>query len=89
MLIDSLHKDKIGIIGHSLGGQLAVMLACEHPERFTFAVFLSAWVNPNSKTIGLYCSLAGMTTKMLHCKWLVRLQGKYWHYTKEQASTRL
>ncbi len=84
-LIDNLHKEKIGVIGHSLGGQLAVMLVCERPERFSFAIFLSAWVNPNPKTIGMYCSLAGVTTKILHWKWLVRLQGKYWHYTKEQA----
>ena len=54
-------------IGHSLGGQLAVMLVCERPERFSFAVFLSAWVNPNPKTIGMYCSLAGVTTKIRYC----------------------
>ena len=45
-LIAGLNKEKIGLIGHSLGGQIAVMLASEHPELFSFAVFLSAWVNP-------------------------------------------
>lgn len=84
-LIDSLHKEKIGVIGHSLGGQLAIMLVCERPSQFRFAVFLSAWVNPNPKTVKMYCSLAGMAAKMLHIKWLVRFQGKYWNYTKEQA----
>lgn len=84
-LIDSLHKEKIGVIGHSLGGQLAIMLVCERPSQFRFAVFLSAWVNPNLKTVKMYCSLAGMAAKMLHIKWLVRFQGKYWNYTKEQA----
>lgn len=84
-LIESLHKDKIGVIGHSLGGQLAVMLVCEHPEYFNFAVFLSAWINPNAKTIKMYCSMAGMTAKMLHWKYLVRFQAKYWHYSPEQA----
>ena len=38
-LIDSLHKEKIGVIGHSLGGQLAIMLVCERPSQFRFAVF--------------------------------------------------
>lgn len=84
-LIDSLHKEKVGVIGHSLGGQLAVMLVCERPNQFSFAVFLSAWVNPNPKTVKMYCSLAGMAAKMLHIKWLVRFQGKYWNYTDEQA----
>lgn len=50
-LIDSLHKDKIGVIGHSLGGQIAIMLVSEHPELFRFATFLSAWVNPKPETI--------------------------------------
>lgn len=38
-LIDSLHKDKFGVIGHSLGGQLAVMLVCKRPDQFNYAVF--------------------------------------------------
>ncbi len=84
-LIDSLQKEKIGVIGHSLGGQLAVMLVCEHPEQFNFAIFLSAWVNPTANTVKMYCSLAGLTSKILHWKWLVRFQGRYWHYTPEQA----
>lgn len=50
-LISSLRKDKVGVIGHSLGGQMAVMLVSEHPELFCFAVFLSAWVNPRAETI--------------------------------------
>lgn len=84
-LIDSLHKERIGVIGHSLGGQLAIMLVCERPHQFSFVVFLSAWVNPNPKTVKMYCSLAGMAAKMLHIKWLVRFQEKYWNYTKEQS----
>ena len=86
MLIKSLHKKRIGVIGHSLGGQIAIMLVSKQPELFNFAVFLSAWVNPNPKTVKMYCSLAGIAAKMLHIKWLVRFQGKYWNYTKEQVN---
>lgn len=86
-LIDTLHKKGIGVVGHSLGGQIAIMLVSRRPELFYFAVFLSAWVNPRPKTIHRYCSLAGLSAKMLHCKWLVRFQGKYWHYTTQQADT--
>lgn len=86
-LIESefLHKGKIGVIGHSLGGQIAVMLVSRRPELFQFAVFLSAWVNPSPKTVQTYCALAGLSVKMLHWKWLVRLQAKYWNYTTGQA----
>ena len=85
-LIKSLHKKRIGVIGHSLGGQIAIMLVSKNPELFNFAIFLSAWVNPKPKTIRMYCSLARLFTKMLHCRRLVLLQGKYWRYTREQAT---
>lgn len=84
-LIKTVHKKQIGVIGHSLGGQIAIMLVSKQPELFNFAIFLSAWVNPNPKTIQIYCSLAGLSAKMLHWRWLVRLQGKYWNYTEEQT----
>ncbi len=84
-LIDSLHKKKIGLIGHSLGGQLAVMLVCERPDQFNFAVFLSTWLNPKPQSIRRYCSFAKIAVKMLHTKWLVRLQGRYWNYSQEQS----
>lgn len=86
-LIDALHKEKIGVIGHSLGGQIAVMLVSGRPASFHFAVFLSAWVDPRPKTIRIYCSLAGLSARSLHLKGLVRLQARYWGYTTEQAET--
>ena len=85
-LIKSLHKKRIGVIGHSLGGQIAIMLVSKQPELFNFAVFLSAWVNPKPKTIQMYCSFSGLSAKMLHWKWLVQFQGKYWNYTREQTN---
>ena len=84
-LIEHLHAGPIGVIGHSLGAQIAIMLVCERPELFSFAVFLSAWVNPRPQTVKRYCRMAGMAAKLLRYKWLTRLQGRYWHYTKEQA----
>lgn len=84
-LIHSLGNNKIIVIGHSLGAQLAVALVSKNPELFSVAVFLSAWINPTEKAIAMYNRLATMTSKTLHIGWLIRFQGKYWHYTKEQA----
>lgn len=84
-LIKSLSKEKIGVIGHSLGGQIAVMLVSERPEMFSFAVFLSAWVNPKPNTIKMYCGVAGLSARLLHLDWLVHFQGKHWNYTEEQV----
>lgn len=38
-LIKTLHKKQIGIIGHSLGAQIAILLVSKRPELFNFAVF--------------------------------------------------
>lgn len=85
-LIQSLHQ-KVGVIGHSLGAQIAIRLVSEHPEFFHFAIFLSAWVKPNPQKIKGLCALAKISAKMLHWQGLVRLQGWYWHYTSQQART--
>lgn len=84
-LIEDLQKERIGVIGHSLGAQIAIILVSRRPGLFGFAVFLSAWVIPRRKTIRMYCALSGLSVKLLHWKWLVRLQGRYWGYTAEQA----
>lgn len=84
-LILSFHKDKIGVVGHSLGAQIAIMLVTSYPQHFSFAVFLSAWVNPKAKTIRMYTRFSRLTAMMFQWSWLIHLQAKYWHYTKEQA----
>ncbi|HNW86830.1 MAG TPA: alpha/beta hydrolase [Candidatus Limiplasma sp.] len=85
-LIRSLGKEKVSLIGHSLGGELAVALVTEHPELFDRAAFLSAWVCSTPKSIRLYARLARGTYFMLRWSWLIRLQGKYWGYTDAQAA---
>lgn len=84
-LIQSLNKPQIIVMGHSIGAQLAVMLVSKHPELFSRAVFLSAWVIPNEKSIRMYCKTAPLTVKLLRYKWIVNMQAKYWNYTKKQA----
>ena len=86
-LIKSLHKDKIGVVGHSLGAQIAIMLVAKHPQYFSFAVLLSAWVNPKQNNIRMYTRFSKLATHMFRRSWLIHLQAKYWHYTKEQAET--
>ena len=86
-LIKSLHKENIGVVGHSLGAQIAIMLVAKYPQYFSFAVFLSAWVNPKAQTIRMYTRFSRLTAMMFQWSWLIHLQAKYWHYTKEQAET--
>jgi pimeloyl-ACP methyl ester carboxylesterase len=84
-IIKSLDKDKVTLVGHSLGGELAVAMASQYEALFDKAVFLSAWVCASEKSIKMYTRIAKYSCKMLKLRWLIKLQGKYWHYTKEQA----
>ena len=85
-LISSLGKEKVALVGHSLGGELAVALAARHPELFDRAAFLSAWICASDKSIKRYTAAARYTCVTLKWSWLVRLQGKYWGYTDAQAA---
>jgi len=84
-IIKSLGKEKVLLMGHSLGGELAVALAAKHEELFSGAVFLSAWVCATEKSIALFRRMAKITCKTLKWGWLVRWQAKHWNYNQEQA----
>lgn len=84
-LMDELQLERVGLIGHSLGAQLAVQLACARPERFAFAVFLSAWVDPTPRSLAPYLRLAPLCAGMMRQSWLVRLQARYWGLSPAQA----
>ena len=84
-LISSLGLEKPAVMGHSLGAQLSVLLLCKAPDLFSCGIFLSAWVNPRKKTVAAYSRLATLSSAALKWDWLVRLQGRYWHFTPAQA----
>lgn len=83
-VIKGLGKDKVTLVGHSLGGELAVALATQHEYLFDKAVFLSAWVCSSQKSIELYTKISRYSSFTLKYGWLIRLQARYWHYTKQQ-----
>ena len=82
--IKGLGKDKVTLIGHSLGGELAVALATQYEYLFDKAIFLSAWVCSTQKTIDFYSKISKYSSFTLKFGWLIRFQARYWHYTKQQ-----
>ncbi len=84
-IVEHYPNEQIGVIGHSLGAQLAIRLVAAHPERFFFAVFLSAWITPSPRSIYRYCRFAGISSALLHQSWLMRLQANYWHFTRKET----
>lgn len=84
-IIRGLGKDKVSLIGHSLGAQLGVALVSQHEALFDRAVFLSPWVCSTEKSARMYERLAGVSAAALRIGWLVRMQAKYWSLTPEQT----
>ena len=83
--IASLGVGKVYLMGHSVGGQLAVKLVCEHEELFCRAVFLSAWLISSEKSVKNLSNLARLSYGAIKNASLLRMQAKYWGLTPEQA----
>jgi len=84
-LIESLGKEKIHIMGHSLGGELAVALVSKYPHYFDKAIFMSAWVCATEKSVANYVKVAKFSAFALKFRFLLKWQAKYWHYNEEQT----
>ena len=83
--IASLNLGKVLLMGHSIGGELAVKLVSEHESLFSRAVFLSPWLNASEQSAKLFSSIARMTHRSVKNAKLLRMQAKYWGYTPEQT----
>lgn len=78
-LIESFNT-KVGIIGHSLGGQLVLRLLDKRQDLFKYAIILSAEVTVDKKIIKLYTSLSKAQTSLMKIDWLIKIQCAYWGF---------
>lgn len=83
--IASLNVGKVLLMGHSIGGQLALKLVCEHEHLFSRAVFLSPWVCSTEASARRFANLARMSYGAIRRASLLRMQAQYWGFTPEQT----
>ena len=83
--IASLGADRVLLMGHSVGAELAVKLASEHEQLFSRAVFLSPWLCASEAAARRYAGMARMTHGAIKSAYLLRMQAKYWGLTPEQT----
>ncbi|HAX40672.1 MAG TPA: alpha/beta hydrolase [Clostridiales bacterium] len=83
--IKSLNAGKVLVMGHSVGGQLAVKLVSEHEELFSRAVFLSPWLGGSDAAARVFAGMARLSYSAVKRASLLRMQAKYWGLTSEQA----
>ena len=84
-IIRDIGKDKVSLVGHSMGAQLAVALVTQHEALFDCAAFLSPWVCSAKETVRMYERLAGVFAAAMRAGWLVRRLTKHWGFTPEQT----
>lgn len=84
-LVRRLGGEPVILAGHSLGAQIALRFALRHPELTVKAAILSAWINPRTRSVHRYIALARPAASLLHCAWLVRLQGMYWRLSHDET----
>ena len=87
--ISSLSVDKVMLMGHSVGAELAVKLVSEHEELFSRAVFLSPWLLASAASTKLYAGMARMSYGAIKNEKLLRMQAKYWNYNEAQTARML
>ena len=84
-LIETLSQEKINLMGHSMGGELAVALVSNYPDYFRKAIFLSPWVCSTEQSVANYAKMARFSAFTLKFRFLLKWQAKHWHYNEEQT----
>lgn len=82
-IMDHLGKEKVFLIGFSMGAQLAVALLCEAPQRFERAIIISAWLIKPQRQVEKMCRLLKLLFFVENSSWMVRRQARKMGMDKE------
>ncbi|WP_105617803.1 alpha/beta fold hydrolase [Vallitalea okinawensis] len=83
-IITGLEKDKVSIIGHSLGACLCVTLVCEAPELIDKAFISSPWVVPDHQINYKWAKGVTKFAGLIKTKFVARLLNMFLKYPPEQ-----
>lgn len=75
-IIDKIGKEKVSLMGFSMGAQLAVALLCEAPQRFDRAIIISAWLIKPPKQVKKMCRLMKLLFFLENASWMAKRQAK-------------
>lgn len=75
-IVKAIGKEKAGIMGFSLGAQLAVALLCEAPQLFERAIIISPWLIKPPARVKKMCRLAKALFFLENSTFLLKKQAK-------------
>ncbi|KNY29865.1 alpha/beta fold hydrolase [Pseudobacteroides cellulosolvens] len=83
-IIRSLSKDKVSLVGFSIGAQLIIPIVCRYEQLIDKAILASPWVCKTEKTVKFYSRLTAYTYPFTKIKFLIKLQSKLVGLNKTQ-----
>jgi pimeloyl-ACP methyl ester carboxylesterase len=83
-IIKSFNKDKVSLVGYSIGAQLIIPIVCRYEQLIDKAILASPWVCKTEKTVKYYSRLTAWTYPISKVKFLVKIQAKLVGLNKEQ-----
>lgn len=83
-IVKTLNKDKITIVGFSLGAQLIIPILCKAEQYFDGAILVSPWIRRSETAmISVEKSMKQMAS-LMKTKWMVSIQAHLVGMNKEQ-----
>lgn len=85
-IINGIGKNKVSIVGYSIGAQLIIPLLCNYEHLFDKAIMVSPWLIKSEKTIKLYSKISALTYPMFKSKLLIKPQLKLFGLNEAQLN---
>lgn len=75
-LVKSLGKEKVTIVGFSIGAQLIIPILCKEERYFDKAVLISPWICKSDKAVSAVVESMNQMGTLMHIKWIAKLQAQ-------------
>lgn len=75
-IVKKLEKDKVTLIGFSLGAQLMIPILCKEEHYFDKAVLVSPWVCKSEEALVSVVKSMSQMASLMKIRWVAKLQGQ-------------
>lgn len=85
-VIKKFGKNKVNVVGFSIGAQIMIPLLCSYSNLINKAILVSPWVIKNEKMVKKYAKITSITYPFTKVKFLIKYQAKLLGLNKTQLN---
>lgn len=85
-IVKALGKDKVSLVGFSIGAQLIIPILCKGEVYFDKAVLVSPWICKSEQALNSVVKSMAQMASLMKIKWIARVQGNLVGMNQEQKS---